>query len=95
MRGDFLKSSPSAQFSVRAVLSRMCVQLDARPVEEGYKMVVSGEKVVSGGKVVSGRKIVCSWKSSEFKSAEQREGNQKPRSQPDLLIHAILSRVCV
>ena len=29
------KTSPSTQFSVRAILSRVYVQLDARPIEEG------------------------------------------------------------
>src|SRR6266536_2825466 len=29
------KISPSAQFSIRAILSRVYVQLDARPIEEG------------------------------------------------------------
>ena len=28
-------TSPSAQFSIRAILSRVYVQLDARPIEEG------------------------------------------------------------
>ena len=28
-------TSPSAQFSVRAILSRVYVQLDARPIEKG------------------------------------------------------------
>src|SRR6266536_6626784 len=30
-----IKISPSAQFSVRVILSRVYVQLDARPIEEG------------------------------------------------------------
>src|SRR6266498_2002542 len=34
------KISPSAQFSIRAILSRVYVQLDVRPVEEGYREVV-------------------------------------------------------
>ena len=29
------KISPSTQFSVRAILSRVYVQLDTRPIEEG------------------------------------------------------------
>src|SRR6266536_2399438 len=33
--GKCHKPSPSAQFSVRAILSRVYVQLDARPIEEG------------------------------------------------------------
>ena len=28
-------TSPSAQFSIRAILSRVYVQLDARPIKEG------------------------------------------------------------
>ncbi len=35
------KISPSAQFSVRAILSRVYVQLDARPIEEGCGKIVS------------------------------------------------------
>src|SRR6266536_3927804 len=31
------KISPSAQFSVRAILSRVYVQVDARPIEEGLE----------------------------------------------------------
>src|SRR6266511_5740035 len=38
------KISPSIQFSVRAILSRVYVQLDARPVEEGYREVVCSWK---------------------------------------------------
>src|SRR6266536_2832580 len=34
------KTSPSAQFSVRAILNRVYVQLDVRPVEEGYREIV-------------------------------------------------------
>ena len=33
--GKCHKPSPSAQFSIRAILSRVYVQLDARPIEEG------------------------------------------------------------
>src|SRR6266536_800419 len=39
--GKCYKLSPSAQFSVRAIPSRMYVQLDARPIEEGCGKVVS------------------------------------------------------
>src|SRR6266536_1249962 len=35
------ETSLSAQFSVRAILSRMYVQLDVRPIEEGCGKVVS------------------------------------------------------
>src|SRR6266498_3538778 len=38
------KTSPSAQFSVRVILSRVYVQLDVRPVEEGYREVVCSWK---------------------------------------------------
>ena len=33
-------TSPSAQFSIRAILSRVYVQLDARPIEKGYRKIV-------------------------------------------------------
>src|SRR6266536_1143835 len=33
-------TSPSAQFSIRAILSRVYVQLDARPIEEGCRKIV-------------------------------------------------------
>ena len=33
-------TSLSAQFSIRAILSRMYVQLDARPIEKDYKKIV-------------------------------------------------------
>ena len=33
-------TSPSAQFSIRAILSRVYVQLDARPIEEGCGKIV-------------------------------------------------------
>src|SRR6266545_4899294 len=39
--GKCHKPSPSAQFSVRAIPSRVYVQLDARPIEEGCRKVVS------------------------------------------------------
>src|SRR6266536_3996035 len=32
--------SPSAQFSIRAILSRVYVQLDARPIEKGCREIV-------------------------------------------------------
>src|SRR6266498_1263613 len=38
------KISSLIQFSVRAILSRVYVQLDARPVEEGYREVVCSWK---------------------------------------------------
>src|SRR6266511_3189556 len=38
------KTSPSTLFSVRAILNRVYVQLDARPVEEGYREVVCSWK---------------------------------------------------
>src|SRR6266508_6392293 len=38
------KTSPSTLFSVRAILSRVYVQLDVRPVEEGYREVVCSWK---------------------------------------------------
>src|SRR6266498_149376 len=42
------------------------------------------------------RKVVCSWKGSEFKSAEQcEEISQKSRPQPNLVTRAISSRVYV
>src|SRR6266511_2001174 len=39
--GKCHKSSPSAQFCVRAIPSRVYFQLDARPIEEGCGKVVS------------------------------------------------------
>src|SRR6266511_5445052 len=33
-------TSPSAQFSIRAILSRVYVQLDARPIEKGCREIV-------------------------------------------------------
>src|SRR6266498_1540387 len=39
--GKCYKPSLSAQFSVRAILSRVYVQLDARPIEEGCRKIVS------------------------------------------------------
>ncbi len=33
-------TSPSAQFSIRAILSRVYIQLDARPIEKGYRRIV-------------------------------------------------------
>ena len=36
--------SLSAQFSVRAIPSRVYVQLDARPIEKGYKEIVCSWK---------------------------------------------------
>src|SRR6266511_659991 len=38
--GKMKKTSPSTQFSVRVILSRVYVQLDTRPVKEGYREVV-------------------------------------------------------
>src|SRR6266511_3793114 len=38
------KTSPSTPFSVRAILSRVYVQLDARPIEEGCGKVVCSWK---------------------------------------------------
>src|SRR6266498_268738 len=35
------KTSPSTQFSVRAILSRVYIQLDTRPIKKDYKKVVS------------------------------------------------------
>ncbi len=72
------ETSLLTQFNVRAILSRVYVQLDARPIEEGC------EKIVSWRKVVSWRRVVYSWKSSESESAEQRERKKiKSRSQPN------------
>ena len=34
------KTSLSTQFSVRAILSRVYIQLDARPIKKGYREVV-------------------------------------------------------
>ncbi len=34
------KISPSAQFSIRVILSRVYVQLDARPIEKGCRKIV-------------------------------------------------------
>src|SRR6266536_2731775 len=42
--GKCHKHSPSAQFSVRAIPSRVYVQLDARPIEEGCGKVVRSWK---------------------------------------------------
>src|SRR6266536_2621901 len=39
--GKYHKPSPSAQFSVRAIPSRIYVQLDARPIEEDCEKIVS------------------------------------------------------
>src|SRR6266511_5101703 len=176
-------TSPSAQFSIRAILSRVYVQLDARPIEKGCRKVVYSWKsselesaepceekhqkprlqpnsvftqfsVVCMFNWILGqlkkavwrssirgkalnlnrlsstrknqkprpqpnsvtraipshvyvqldarpvkegcRKIVCSWKGSEFESAEQcEEISQKPRPQPNSVIRAIPSRVYV
>src|SRR6266536_1403949 len=33
-------TSPSAQFSIRAILSRVYVQLDTRPIEKGCRKIV-------------------------------------------------------
>ena len=33
-------TSPSAQFNIRAILSRVYVQLDARPIEKGCRKIV-------------------------------------------------------
>ena len=38
------KTSPSTQFSVRAILSRVYIQLDARPIEEGCGKIVCSWK---------------------------------------------------
>ena len=40
-QGKKHKISPSAQFSVRAILSRVYVQLGVRPIEEGCGKIVS------------------------------------------------------
>jgi hypothetical protein len=37
-------TSPSAQFNIRAILSRVYVQLDARPIEKGYREIVCSWK---------------------------------------------------
>ncbi len=37
---DF-ETSLSAQFSIRAILSRVYIQLDIRPIEEGCEKIVS------------------------------------------------------
>src|SRR6266516_3998043 len=37
-------TSPSAQFSIRAILSRVYVQLDARPIEDGCRKIVCSWK---------------------------------------------------
>src|SRR6266536_715709 len=37
-------TSPSAQFSIRAILSRVYVQLDARPIEKGCREIVCSWK---------------------------------------------------
>src|SRR6266536_2273752 len=77
------KISPLTQFSVRAILSRVYIQLDARPIEEGCE------------KIVSSRKVVYSWKSSELESAEPcEEKSGKPRPQPNSVFEQF-SVVCV
>src|SRR6266536_4209151 len=38
------KTSPSAQFSVRAILSRVYIQLDARPIEKDCREIVCSWK---------------------------------------------------
>ncbi len=177
------KTSPSAQFSVRAILSRVYIQLDARPIEEGCRKVVCSWKSselesaepceekhqkprpqpnsvftqfsvvcmfnwmlgqlrkavwrssvrgkalnlnrlsstrknqkphpqfnlvtraisshvyvqLNARPVKEGcRKVVCSWKGSEFKSAEQcEEISQKSRPQPNSVIRAISSHMYI
>src|SRR6266498_1879803 len=37
-------TSPSAQFSIRAILSRVYVQLDARPIGKGCRKIVYSRK---------------------------------------------------
>src|SRR6266545_4059688 len=37
-------TSPSAQFNIRVILSRVYVQLDARPIEKGYREIVCSWK---------------------------------------------------
>src|SRR6266536_1788857 len=37
-------TSPSAQFNIRAILSRVYVQSDARPIEKGYREIVCSWK---------------------------------------------------
>src|SRR6266536_5153677 len=37
-------TSPSAQFNIRAILSRVYVQLDARPIEKGCREIVCSWK---------------------------------------------------
>ena len=34
-------TSPSTQFSVRAIFNRVYIQLDTRPIKKGYKKIVS------------------------------------------------------
>ena len=69
MRGKTSKTSPLAQFSIRAILSRVYVQLDVRPVEEGYREVVcswksseleSAEPCEENGKNLAFNLIQCS-----------------------------------
>src|SRR5437660_8023293 len=58
----------------------MYVQLGARPIEEDYR------------KVGVWGKVVCSWKNSEFESAEQRGDEAiKPHFQPNSVIRAFLA----
>src|SRR6266498_6143764 len=102
-------TSSSTQFNIRVILSRVYVQLDARPIEKSYRETVYSWKSseLKSAEQCEGKSIkphpqfnsmfahfsvvcifnwmlgqlrkgcgkaVCSWKSSEFKSAEQREG---------------------
>src|SRR6266536_6657146 len=76
-------TSPSAQFSIRAILSRVYVQLDARPIEE---------ELWEDRFLREGRMFVPSWKSSELESTESYE--KAPRPQPNS-VFAHFSVVCM
>ena len=41
VRGKIEKTSTLTQFSIRAILSHVYIQLDARPIEEDYEKIVS------------------------------------------------------
>ncbi len=125
------KPRPQPNSVTRAIPSHIYVQLDARPVKEGYRKVVyswKGSKFKSAeqceeisqkprpqpNSVIRAipshvyvqldarpvkedcKKVVCSWKGSEFESAEQcEEISQKPRPQPNSVIRAIPSHVYI
>src|SRR6266498_3063294 len=58
--GKYHKPSPSAQFSVRAIPSRIYIQLDARPIEESCGKVVflKKDRVLKEGRVLKKDRVL-------------------------------------